>query len=56
MGVITLILAAIVGIVVEVLYHKIFKVTYFSGEAILKELFVCFMIGLFVVMGLTGQL
>lgn len=56
MGAITLILAAIVGIGVEVVYHKVFNVTYFSGQAILKELFICFMIGLFVVMGLTGQL
>ena len=38
----------ILTIVFEVIYHKVFHVTYFSGYAMLKELLTCFMLAIVV--------
>lgn len=54
MSTITMLLGIIVGIILEVLYHKLFKVTYFSFEAIFKELFVCLAIGVVLMQWLLG--
>ena len=54
MDVVVLILGFIVGIILEVIYHKLFKVTYFGLESILKELIICLMLGLGLVQCLLG--
>ena len=54
MDVVVLILGVIVGIILEVIYHKLFKVTYFGVDAILKELIICLMLGIGLVQCLLG--
>lgn len=53
MGVLTFILA----LVLWVIYHKIFDVTYFDfGSAFLKEVVVCLLIAYLIVHGVAGKL
>mgnify|MGYP004569317451 FL=1 len=44
-----IIIAAIVAVILNVIYHKVFGVIYFSFGAIIKEWFVCFVIALVIV-------
>ena len=44
----------ILGIILEVIYHKLFKVTYFGVDVILKELTICLMLGIGLVQCLLG--
>lgn len=48
MEVFLFIISVIIGIVVWALYHKLFNVTYFSGNAFFKELMVCWIIGVLI--------
>lgn len=48
MSTLILILSIIVGIILWVIYHQLFHVTYFGSTAIMAELFTCFVIGFFV--------
>ena len=48
-GIKMIIIAAIVAVILNVIYHKVFGVIYFSFGAIIKEWFVCFVIALVIV-------
>ncbi len=42
------ILLAIVFIIIEILYHSVFSVTYFGSNGCFTEVFVCFIISVFI--------
>ncbi len=45
--------SAVVGLILRSIYHKFFKVFYFGSNAIFKELFTFFALGIMVT-GITG--
>lgn len=48
MDVLVFIIGTIIGIVVWGLYHKLFKVTYYSFKAIATELVICWLVGVYI--------
>lgn len=54
MSILTAILTLVIAVLLGMLYHKIFDVTYFSGRALLSEIIVCIGLGGIIATKLIG--